>query len=100
MCIDGARNLESCWSAIGMNIRASRIRAPKPVQPFDFKHPSFLAHDRKIQILLKRAYRTGMSEDSFVQHYKEITDAKGQAIRNLRNYYRHLQKKYNFFTLL
>jgi len=40
-----------------------------------------------------------MTEDAFAQHYQAITGAKGQAINNIRNYYRHLQKKYNFFTV-
>jgi hypothetical protein len=83
-----------------MNIRASKIKEPKPVKPFDFKSLSFPEHNKKIQILLKRAYRSGMSENAFTQHYQAITGAKGQAISNIRNYYRHLQRKYNYFRLL
>jgi hypothetical protein len=41
-----------------------------------------------------------MTENAFVDHYRKITDARGQALSNLRNYYRHLQRKYNFFTVL
>ena len=82
-----------------MSIRASKIKESKPVKPFDIKHLSFPAYNKKIQILLKRSYQSGMSEEAFTQHYQAITGSKGQAISNIRNYYRHLQRKYHFFTV-
>jgi hypothetical protein len=83
-----------------MNIRPSKEKGSKSVRPFDFKNLSFPEHNTKIRLLLKRAYRSGMTEDAFTQHYQAITGAKGQAINNIRNYYRHLQRKYHFFTVL
>ena len=88
------------WSAAGMNTRVPKIKGTKAAKPYEFKSLTFPEHNKKIQILLKRAYRSGMSEDTFTQHYQAITGAKGQAISNIRNYYRHLQRKYHFFTVL
>ena len=68
------------------------------MKEFDFDHPVFLTHSKQTRALLRAAYRSGMTEDVFVQRFKQIPALNDRSTINARNYYRHLQKKYRFFS--
>jgi hypothetical protein len=72
------------------------------MKQFDFNHPVFLRHQPRRQELLKRLYKSGATEEEFVEANREIAKSNGKVYSRsrLRQEYRRLQKIYDFFSSL
>jgi hypothetical protein len=72
------------------------------MKQFDFNHPDFFRHQTRRQELLKRLYKSGATEEDFVNAHREIVKPNGKfySRSRLRQEYRRLQKIYDFFSSL
>ena len=64
---------------------------------FDFAHPFFAMRSPINQEFLRKAYKSGMRRNAFVEGMWAISKKKKKSTKKLLENYEWLNEKYNFF---